>query len=113
MGRLRTEQANIKKMLSRIEVIRDTEFVPSVFVSIKAISVLFLIMYCLLQTDQNTWWGGIVLVSIFTFIIFSIIFLISDMDNPFEYKDEDEAGVKSDEISLSVLLKFHESIINK
>lgn len=113
MGRLRTEQANIKKMLSRIEVIRDTDFIPSVFVNIKAISVLFLIMYCFLQTDQNTWWGGIVLVSIFTFIIFSIIFLISDMDNPFEYKDEDESDVKSDEISLSVLQKFHESIINK
>lgn len=113
MGRLRTEQANIKKMLSRIEVIRDTDFIPSVFVNIKAISVLFLIMYCFLQTDQNTWWGGIVLVSIFTFIIFSIIFLISDMDNPFEYKGEDESDVKSDEISLSVLQKFHESIINK
>lgn len=113
MGRLRTEQANIRKVLNRIDVIKDTDFVPSVFVSIKAITILFLLMYCFLQTDQNIWWGGVILISIFTFIIFSIIFLISDMDDPFEYEAEDDANVKSDEISLNVLQKFHDSILNK
>ena len=113
MGRLRTEQANIRKMLNRIEVIKDTDFVPSVFVSIKAITIMFLIMYCFLQTDHSTWWGGIILISMFTFIIFSIIFLISDMDDPFEYEGEDDNNVKSDEISLNILQKFHDSILNK
>lgn len=110
MGRLRAEQANIKKMLNRIDVIKDTDFVPSVFVSIRAITILFLMMYCFLQTDPTTWWGGIILVGIFSFVIFSIIFLIADMEDPFEYDEEDANDVKSDEVSLTVLEKFHEDI---
>jgi hypothetical protein len=113
MGRLRAEQANIRKMLNRMQVIIETDFVPSVFVSIKAITIMFLLMYCFLQTDQHTLWGGVILVSIFTFIIFSIIFLIADMDNPFEYGDEEDDHAKSDEISLTVLQNFHESIMNQ
>ena len=110
MGRLRNEQANIKKMLSRVDVIKDTDFMPSVFVSIRVITVLFILMYCFLQTDPNTWWGGIIIVSIFTFVIFSIIFLIADMEDPFEYDEEIDKNVKSDEVSLEVLNKFHERI---
>lgn len=113
MGRLRAEQANIRKMINRIEVIKDTDFVPSVFVCIKAIIITFLLMYCFLQTDQSTWWGGIALISIFTFIIFSIIFLIADMDDPFEYESEEISSAKSDEISLNVLQYFHDSIVDK
>jgi predicted membrane chloride channel (bestrophin family) len=113
MGRLRNEQAAIKKMLYRIEVIKDTDFVPSVFVSIRAITVLFLLMYCFLSTDPATWWGGIILVSIFTFVIFSIIFLIADMEDPFEYDEDIDSEMKSDEVSLAVLTKFHSSIIEK
>jgi hypothetical protein len=113
MGRLRTEQANIKKMLSRIDIIKDTDFVPSVFVSIKVITVLFILMYCFLQADPNTWWGGIILVSIFTFVIFSIILLIADMEDPFEYDEDIDEDIKSDEVSLTVLEKFHERINEK
>jgi len=110
MARLRNEQANIKKMLSRVDVIKDTDFMPSVFVSIRVITILFILLYCFLQTDPNTWWGGIIIVSIFTFVIFSIIFLIADMEDPFEYDEDMAKDVKSDEVSLTVLDKFHERI---
>ena len=113
MGRLRTEQANIKKILNRIDIIKETDFIPSVFVSIRAITIIFLLMYCFLQSDPNTWWGGIILVSIFSFVIFSIIYLIADMEDPFEYEGKIEEDVKSDEVSLAVLDKFHKSIIEK
>jgi predicted membrane chloride channel (bestrophin family) len=95
--RLKNEQANIRKLLSRIEVIKKTDFIPSVFVSLKAISVIFLAVYCLLTVE--TWWVGVLLISIFTFVIFSIIFLISNMEDPFEY-----------EISLAILDQLKEDI---
>lgn len=97
--RLKIEQSNLRKYLSRIEVIKNTNFIPSVFVSLKAICVIFLLVYCM-QTVE-TWWVGVLLISIFTFVIFSIVSLIADMEDPFEY---DESGhERSDEISLEIL----------
>jgi hypothetical protein len=110
MVRLRNEQAGIMKMLNRIGVIKDTDFVPSIFVSIRAITALFLLMYCFLQTDPASWWGGVILVGIFTFVILSIIFLIADMEDPFEYDEDSGEEGKSDEVSLAVLDKFHNTI---
>jgi hypothetical protein len=107
--RLKTETAALKKHVSRISVIKNTDFVPSVFVSIRAISLLFLVVYSLLKVDP--WWGGLILVSIFTFVIFSIIFLIKDMEDPFEYDGSDD--VKSDEVSLEILDNFLKEVSEK
>lgn len=97
--RMKTEVASLKKTINRISIIKNTDFIPSVFVCIKTIAFVFLSVYCLLIVDP--WWGGLILVCIFTFVIFSILFLIKDMEDPFDYDGSTE--VKSDEISLSVL----------
>ena len=97
--RMKTEVANLKKTINRINIIQNTDFIPSVFVSIQAMAIIFLTVYCLLNVDP--WWGGLILVSIFAFVIFSILFLIKDMENPFEYDGSDE--LKSDEVSIEVL----------
>ncbi len=63
------------------------------------LAIIFLVIYGLSQTQP--WWGGLIIISIFTTIIFTIIFLIQDMKDPFEYDETHE--VKSDEVSLDVL----------
>ncbi|HLP57553.1 MAG TPA: hypothetical protein VK186_01930 [Candidatus Deferrimicrobium sp.] len=103
LTRMKNEQANLRKLINRIKVVKDTQFAPSVMISIKAISAVFLLFYCLLKVEP--WWGGLMLVMIFTFVIFSIIFLVKDMEDPFQY-EEDGAG--SDEVDLGVLDRFHE-----
>lgn len=100
--RMKTELANIKKTINRINIIQNTDFIPSVFVSIQAMAIIFLSVYCLLNVDP--WWGGLILVSIFAFVIFSILFLIKDMENPFEYDGSNE--LKSDEVSIEVLVNL-------
>lgn len=97
--RMKAEVASLKKTINRITVIKNTDFVPAVFICIKAIAIVFLTVYCLLNVDP--WWGGLILVSIFSFVIFSILFLIKDMEDPFEY--DGSGNVKSGEISLQVL----------
>ena len=97
--RMKAEIANLKKIINRITVIKTTDFIPSVFVCINAVTIMFLTVYCLLAVDP--WWGGMILVCIFTFVIFAILKLIKDMEDPFEYDGSDDA--KSDEISLEVL----------
>ena len=101
--RMKTEVAALKKTINRISVIKNTDFIPSVFICIKVIAMVFLTVYCLLNVDP--WWGGLILVSIFSFVIFSILFLIKDMEDPFEYDGSDV--MKSDEISLEVLDNLH------
>lgn len=107
--RMKTEIASLKKTINRISVIKNTDFIPSVFICIKTIAYIFLSVYCLLNVDP--WWGGLILVSIFTFVIFSILFLIQDMEDPFDYDGSNE--VKSDEISLTVLDNLQEEINQK
>lgn len=100
--RMKSEITNLKRLVNRISVIKNTDFVPSVFVCLQAITIIFLTVYCLLDVDP--WWGGLILVSIFTFVIFSILMLIKDMEDPFEYDGSDLPG--PDEISLTVLDNF-------
>jgi hypothetical protein len=107
--RMKTEQANLKKAIDRISVIKNTNFVPSVFVCIQAIIFVFLFIYCLLKVEP--WWGSMLLVCIFACVIFAIVFLIQDMEDPFEYDGGD--GVKSDEVSLDVLENLHQQFNEK
>ena len=107
--RMKAEVASLKKTINRITVIKNTDFVPSVFVCIKAIAIVFLTVYCLLNVDP--WWGGLILVSIFAFVIFAILFLIKDMEDPFEYDGSD--NVKSDEVSLQVLDNLQKEFVEK
>lgn len=105
MVRLRTEQANIKKLMSRINVIRDTEFIPGVFIIIKMIGFSFLGLSLFLNI--NPWWIGVILVSFFTFIFFSIIIFISDIEDPFNYRGN---YGRADKVSLAVLDSFAEQL---
>ena len=109
IARMKVEITNLKKLVNRITVIKTTDFIPSVFVCIQAITITFLGVYCLLAVDP--WWGGLILVCIFTFVIFAILFLIRDMEDPFEY---DGTGFsKSDEVSLGVLDSFQKELEGK
>ena len=107
--RMKSEITNLKKTVNRINVIKTTDFVPSVFVCLQAITIIFLAVYCLLAVEP--WWGGLILVCIFTFVIFAILTLIKDMEDPFEY---DGSGLtSSDEVSLKVLDNFQKELEEK
>lgn len=109
IARMKVEITNLKKIVNRITVIKTTDFIPSVFVCIEAITIIFLAVYCLLAVDP--WWGGLILVCIFTFVIFAILLLISDMEDPFEYDGSDHT--KSDEVSLEILDNFQKELEEK
>jgi hypothetical protein len=107
--RMKSEITNLKRIVNRITVIKTTDFIPSVFVCIQAITIIFLTVYCLLAVEP--WWGGLILVCIFTFVIFSILTLIKDMEDPFEY---DGSGyTKSDEVSLEILDNLQKELEGK
>lgn len=103
--RVRNEQSNLKKSINRITVIKETNFAPSVFAMIKLIVIIFIIMYILLHAEP--WWGGMIVVAFFSFLLSTVVFLIDDLDDPFEY---DMDGKNPDEINFNILFEFHNEI---
>lgn len=103
--RVRNEQSNLKKFINRITVIKETDFAPSVFAMIKLIVIIFIFMYIFLHSEP--WWGGVIVVAFFSFLLSTVVFLIDDLDDPFEYERD---GQKPDEINLNILYEFHEEI---
>ena len=108
--RMKIEISNLKKILNRVTVIKKTEFIPSAVVCIQAFTVILVSFYCFLIVEP--WWGGWMLISIFTFVILTVLLLIKDMEDPFKY--DGSAVVKSDEVSLAVLDQLQEEFeVNK
>lgn len=103
--RMRNEQLNLRKFISRIIVIRETDFAPSLYATVRLIVILFLMIYFLLRIEP--FWGGMLIVWFFTFVLFSIMYMIRDMEDPFEYSDGD---ARPDEISLAVLDQLQEEV---
>lgn len=80
--RLRTELSSIKKMSSRIEVIKETSFLPAAHL-IAQLGVASVILVLLLS-KMSPFWGGVLLLCLLALVLASVLFLITDMDNPFE-----------------------------
>lgn len=103
--RIKNEQANLRRLLGRIRVIKQTDFAPSLYAIIRLIIVIFLVLYFMLAVEP--WWGGVLLAGFFSFVLFAIIFLIRDMEDPFDYGS---GGATGDEVSLAVLDELQRDI---
>jgi hypothetical protein len=80
--KLRNELGIIKKMSNRIEVIKETSFIPAgyaiaEFATASALLVLFL-------AKIEPYYESIALLGVISIILLSVVLLIKDMDNPFE-----------------------------
>lgn len=104
MARLRNEQANLKKILMRIKIIRDTSFAPGVYAVIEAM-ILFLTVSLLLLKFESFGILEMSFVCLFFFLLFSVFTLLKDLDDPFEYE---EGKVRINEIDFNVLFVFGE-----
>jgi len=96
--KLRNEQANIRKIVLRIDSIRDTEFVGSAYAIVQTMG--FVIIAGLILIKIEPFYASIFLTSLVTFLIWYMFILIVDLDNPFDYKTIGETGT---EISLKPL----------
>lgn len=104
--RLKNEQNNLRKMMIRINILRDTPFYETSY-KIARLSVIFLlIMLTFLAADP--FYEYVFFVFIIAFINVFLVNLIRDLDDPFEY----ETG-KSDEISIKPLDDFARRVERK
>jgi ABC-type multidrug transport system fused ATPase/permease subunit len=83
VNKMRTELGNIDRLTSRVKTITETSFIPAAY-AIAEISVAGVILI-LFFVKIDPYYEGMIIFAIIIILLVSIILLIKDMDNPFEY----------------------------
>jgi hypothetical protein len=82
--RLKQEQNTIRRIVLRIQIIRDTSFVGAGYAIAELATILLIVG--LLLVDIGSFFDAMFLLCIITFLLVYMIFLIRDLDNPFDYE---------------------------
>jgi uncharacterized protein YutD len=96
--RLKQEQNNIRKILNRTHTIRETSFLGTGYAIAEIITFILILGMIFIKIDP--FYADVFFVSFVSFILIYMIFFIKDIDNPFDYKTENNY----DEVSLKPLL---------
>ena len=105
--KLKNEQHNLRKMILRIDTIRDTEFAKSAYAIVEAMG--FFIAIGLIIMKIEPFYASLFFTVLVTFLIFYMFLLIKDLDNPFDYSENGEGGT---EISLKPFHDFENELKN-
>ena len=103
--KMKNEQNNIRKMILRIDTIRDTDFIGSAYAIVEAMGFLTALGLIIMKIEP--FYASLFFTLLVTFLISYMVFLIRDLDNPFDYGVNGESGT---EISLKPL-HDHESAL--
>ncbi|MDD5393957.1 MAG: hypothetical protein PHE17_13135 [Thiothrix sp.] len=96
--KLKNEQNNLRRMVLRIDTIRNTNFVGSAYAIVETMG--FMIACGLISIKITPFYMSLFFTLLITFLVFYMILLIKDLDNPFDYSDGIQIGT---EISLKPL----------
>jgi hypothetical protein len=80
--KMRNELGSIKKLSNRVEIIKETTFLPAAQGIAECATGSALLVMLLLKLDP--FYEGLLLIGVISLILTSVILLIRDMDNPFE-----------------------------
>jgi hypothetical protein len=96
--KMKNEQNNLRKLILRIDTIRDTDFIGSAYAIVETMGFLTAIGLIVIKIEP--FYASLFLTTLVTFLISYMVFLIIDLDNPFDYSSKGETGT---EISLKPL----------
>jgi len=97
--RLKQEQSTVRRLVIRINTIKETSFVGAGYVIAEATSVLLIV--ALLVADVAQLPAELFLIGAITFLLTYMILLIRDIDDPFDYDQKGRRGAA--EVSLAPL----------
>jgi hypothetical protein len=95
LSRMKNEQSNLRKMVIRIDNIRDLTFIQSGYVIVEILA--FLVVSGLLLMKLEPFYEAMFFSLTVSFLLIYMIRLIKDLDNPFDYSTNGENGT---EVSL-------------
>lgn len=93
--KMKNEQNKIRKILLRIDTIRDTNFIGSAYAIVEAMGFLTGVGLIIIKIEP--FYASLFLTLLVSFLIAYMVFLIIDLDNPFDFSTSGETGT---EVSL-------------
>ena len=93
--KMKNEQNSLRKIVMRVDTIRDTDFVVSAYAIVEAMGFLTALGLIIIKIEP--FYASLFLTLLITFLIFYMFLLIKDLDNPFDYSSKGETGT---EVSL-------------
>lgn len=108
LGRIKNEQSNLRRMVIRIDNIRDLSFIQSAYAIVEILA--FFVVIGLLVMKIEPFYESVFFTIIVSFLVVYMIFLIKDLDNPFDYSRHGENGT---EVSLKPIHDLTSRVVNK
>ena len=89
--KLRNEVSTIDKISNRVEIIMETSFIPAAYTiaEVATAGALFILLF--IQLDPFI--EGLIVFFVISMLLVSMLFLLKEMDNPFEVGEHAYAGV--------------------
>lgn len=103
--RMKNEQSNLRKLIIRIDTIRETQFIGSAYAILEAMGFVIAIGLIILKIEP--FYASLFFTLMVTFLITYMFVLIKDLDDPFDYAEKGESG---NEISLAPIYHHIESL---
>jgi predicted membrane chloride channel (bestrophin family) len=108
LSRMKAEQTSLRKYVTRMHVIRETGFVGTAYVIAEVLGSCVVIGLIILNLEP--FYESLIFVSLVTFLVWYMIFLIRDLDDPFDYAGNGEGGT---EISLAPIHDYETRLKNQ
>jgi hypothetical protein len=105
LTRLKQEQSNLRRMVIRAHSVRETQFVLPAYAIVESLALALILGMLFLKLEP--YWESVFLVPLVSFVVLYMIFLIKDLDNPFDYAVNGEA---TNEVSLKPLYDVQSSL---
>jgi len=106
--RMKNEQNNLRRFVTRIHTIRETSFNPAGYAIAEIISAV--LCFGLIFTKIDPYYESIFFVAFVSFILIYMVLLIKDLDNPFAYYEKDNYA---DEVSLKALFDLEKRLASQ
>ncbi len=103
MTRIKSEQAQLRKLLLRVYHIQKTKFIPSVTVLVESIVLFVILLLVFSETDLYT---GIIEVGLLSYLLLYTMRLIKVLEKPFRKGKDDTC----DDVSIFLLRELREEL---
>jgi hypothetical protein len=108
LSRMKNEQTNIQKLVTRIDYIRDQSFIQSAYAIVETLALFIVAGLLILKVEP--FYEAVFFTIIVSFLVIYMILLIKDLDNPFDYSKHGENGT---EVSIKPIRDLIEKINSK
>lgn len=92
LARMKNEQSSLRRMIIRIDTIRDVNFIQSAYAIVETLG--FFVVVGLLVMKLEPFYESLFFTELVSFVVLYMIFLIRDLDNPFDYSEHGENGTE-------------------